>query len=70
MSSAEQPITMHNRARFSNVGCVCPEQYCEIVEGVTSIAFAISALLLPQVSISRLRLSEICLPVIAIHKVY
>ena len=59
MSSAEQSRKLQSRESEASVGCARPEQYCETVGLDMPKAFAISVLLLPDDSISRLMFSLI-----------
>lgn len=59
MSSAEQSRKLHSFESVASVGCARPDKYCEMVDLDTPIAFAISVLLLPDVSISFLKFSVI-----------
>ena len=59
MSSAEQSRTRHSLESVAKVGWALPDRYCETVDLLTPIAFAISVLLLPEVSISFLIFSVI-----------
>ncbi len=61
ISSAEQSRKVHNFDSVASVGCALPDKYCETVGQETPIAFAISVLLLPDISISCLIFSEMSL---------
>ncbi len=59
MSSAEQSRKLHSFDKVASVGCARPEQYCDTVGLEIPSAFAISDLLFPEDSISRLMFSLI-----------
>ncbi len=54
MSSAEQSSISHSFAKVASEGWALPEQYCETVGLDTPKRLAISLLLNPEFSISRL----------------